>query len=299
MRYIIGYAPNKHGEEAVALASALASTQDAELRIVHVLDKPAPADAAFVEERAVQETRAGWAGERLSEALRLVPDAVPATAEVVYADSVAEGLIDAARESEAALIVVSAVAHGPLKRFTIGSVANALLHASPVPVALVPAGYERPSNITRMTAAIGSREGAHTLLEVTVAAAVRRQVPLRLLSLVALDFDDAADRDFALRAARTHARTVLDEAVASVGKRTEVTAEVAEGSTIENAVESLPWNEGEIVIIGSSRLAEHRKIFMGNTANKLLRALPVPLIVLPRVVHDEEAADRQSPSASV
>lgn len=69
MRYIIGYAPNQHGEDAIALASALASTQAAELLLVHVLDKPAPADAAFLEERAVQETRAGWADERLSEAL--------------------------------------------------------------------------------------------------------------------------------------------------------------------------------------------------------------------------------------
>lgn len=293
MRYIIGYAPNQHGEEAIALASALASAQDAELRIVHVLGKPAPADAAFLEERAVQETRAGWAVERLSEALLLVPDAVPATADVVYADSVAEGLIDAARDADAALIIVSAARNGPLKRFTIGSVANALLHASPIPVALVPSGYERPSRVTRMTAAIGSRQGAHTLLDVAVEAAARRRVPLRLVSLIALDFDEATDQEFALTAARTHARTVLDEAVASVGPRTNVTSTVAEGSTIEHAVESLPWNEGEIAIIGSSRLAEHRKIFMGNTANKLLRALPVPLIVVPRSL-DEEASHPDS-----
>ncbi len=80
---------------------------------------------------------------------------------------------------------------------------------------------------------------------------------------------------------------MLEEAVTSVGTRTDVTSTVAEGSTIENAVEDLPWNEGEVVIIGSSRLAEHRKIFMGNTANKLLRALPVPLIVVPRSLDDE------------
>lgn len=287
MRYIIGYAPNKHGADAVELASALASTQNADVRIVHVLDKPAPADAAFIEERAVQETRAGWAAEWLSDALSRVGDGVEATGHVVYADSVAEGLIDAARDADAALIIVSAARNGPLKRFTIGSVANALLHASHVPVALVPSGYERPASITRMTAAVGSRQGADALLEVAVQAAARRHVPLRLVSLIALDFDEAADHEFALNTARSHARTVLDEAVASVGARTEVTAEVAEGSSIEHAVENLPWKEGEIAIIGSSRLAEHRKIFMGNTANKLLRALPIPLIVVPRFVGDE------------
>ncbi len=295
MRYIIGYAPNKHGEETIALASALASTQDAELRVVHVLDKPAPADAAFIEERAVQETRAAWAEEQLAEALSRVSGGVAATADVVYADSVAEGLIDAARDTDAALIIVSAARNGPLKRIAIGSVANALLHASPVPVALVPSGYEQPPRITRMTAAVGSRQGAHTLLEVAVKAAARRHVVLRLLSLIALDFDESADHEFALNAARTHARTVLDEAVASVGTSTDVTSIVAEGSTIEDAVESLPWNEGEIVIIGSSRLAEHRKLFMGNTANKLLRALPVPLIVVPRSLDDEASQPEYPP----
>ena len=119
-------------------------------------------------------------------------------------------------------------------------------------------------------------------------------MPLRLVSLIALDFDEATDGEFALKAARTHARTVLDDAVASVGTRTEVAATVAEGSTVEQAVEELPWNEGEIAIIGSSRLAEHRKIFMGSTANKLLRALPIPLIVVPRVLDDEAAAEPAS-----
>ena len=291
MRYIIGYAPDQHGEEAIALASSLASTQDAEVQLVHVLDGPAPADAAIIEERAVQETRAGWALEHLSTALERFDHGVPATAGVVYADSVAEGLIEAAGDAGAALIVVSAARNGPLKRFTIGSVANALLHASPVPVALVPAGYQRPARITRMTAAVGSRQGAHALLETAVEAAARRSVPLRLISLIALDFDEATDHEFARSAARLHAQTVLDEAAAAVGTSTDVSATVAEGATIEQAVASLAWNDGEIVIIGSSRLAEHRKIFMGNTANKLLRALPVPLIVVPRSRDDEASRD--------
>lgn len=287
MRYIIGFAPNQHGEEAIALASSLASTQDAEVKLIHVLDGPAPADATFIEERAVQETRAGWALQHPSEALERVDDGVPASVGVVYAGSVAEGLIDAAGEADATLIIVSAARNGPLKRFTIGSVANALLHASPVPVALVPAGYQGPARITRMTAAIGSRQGAHALLEVVVEAAARRQVPLRLISLVALDFDEATDHEFACSAARLHAQTVLDEAVATVGTSADVSATVAEGPTIEQAVASLTWNDGDIAIIGSSRLAEHRKIFMGNTANKVLRALPVPLIVVPRSAEDQ------------
>ena len=36
------------------------------------------------------------------------------------------------------------------------------------------------------------------------------------------------------------------------------------------------------MIVGSSRLAEKNKLFLGSTANKVLRALPVPMVVVPR-----------------
>lgn len=284
MRYIVGYAPNTRGADAIRLASALALTQEAELSIVHVLDRPAPEEAELPEERTVQEMRTGRAREWLSHALADVPDSVPATARVVYADSIAEGLLDAARDAGAELIIVSAARYGPLKRFTIGSVANALLHSSPLPVALVPSGYERPHRISRMTAAVGSRQGADTLLDVAVESSARREVPLRLVSLIALDYDEAQADERAVKAARSHADQVLGEAVSRVQGRTEVTAQVAEGSTIEQAVENLHWEDGEIAIVGSSRLAEHRKIFMGSTANKILRVIPIPLVVVPRTM---------------
>ncbi|WCI08368.1 universal stress protein [Arthrobacter sp. OVS8] len=58
--------------------------------------------------------------------------------------------------------------------------------------------------------------------------------------------------------------------------------EVAHGRTIEEAIDDLEWDDGEIMIVGSSRLAEKNKLFIGRTANKVLLALPVPMIVVPR-----------------
>jgi nucleotide-binding universal stress UspA family protein len=292
MRYIVGYAPNDRGKDAIALATALAQTQDAGFQIVHTLDGPAPADAESDPERAVQELRTGHADEWLNEAVASVPGDVTVTKRLVYAHSSAEGLLDAAHESDAVLIIVGAARRGPLKRFTIGSVANALLHISDVTIALAPSGYQRPQRITRMTAAIGSRQGADLLLDVAVEAAARRHVPLRLLSLVGLDQEETQGDDRVIEAARAHAAGVLDEALARVGTRTDVTATVAEGSTIEEAVASVPWDDAEIALIGSSRLAEHRKIFMGTTANKILHALPIPLVVVPRISGDDSSASR-------
>lgn len=279
MRYIVGCAPNKHGAQAIAFASALALTQDAELEIVHVLDGPGPEITDIPEQRMVQDLRTGRVTEWLHSAADLVPDQVRASTRLVYADSIAEGLLETARDVDAALIVVSAARRAPLNRFLVGSVANALLHASNVPVALVPSRYEQPEKIVRLTAAVGSREGARTLLDLVLAAADRRGRPLRLISLVSLDAQ-GQDGGGAAQAARD----VLTEAVESIGSDAQVTSVVAEGSSVEEAVESLPWDDGEVAVIGSSRLAQERRIIIGSTANKILRALPVPLIVIPRTL---------------
>ena len=61
-----------------------------------------------------------------------------------------------------------------------------------------------------------------------------------------------------------------------------VSVEVAHGRTIEEAIDDLEWYDGEILLVGSSRLAERNKLFIGSTANKVLRALPVPMVVIPR-----------------
>ncbi len=46
-------------------------------------------------------------------------------------------------------------------------------------------------------------------------------------------------------------------------------------------MDGLDWEDGEVLVIGSSRLAQGRSIFLGSTANRILRALPVPMLVVP------------------
>jgi nucleotide-binding universal stress UspA family protein len=110
-------------------------------------------------------------------------------------------------------------------------------------------------------------------------------VPLRVVSLLALDGGDATDAAGAAEAAREYAAKRL--AAALPGGEQEVREEaktevvVAQGRSIEEAVDRLGWEDGEVLLIGSSRLATSRSIFLGSTANRILRALPVPMIVVP------------------
>ncbi|NYD77089.1 universal stress protein [Arthrobacter cupressi] len=279
MRYVVGYSSNERGADAVALASSLARAQDASLDIVHVVDPHVPYAGPRPDETpATEAEKLVLAAAR--ESLALVPDGVEAAFRALPAESFAAGLIEAAGD-DAGLIVVGAASNGLFKRFTVGSVANALLHASPVPVALAPRGFNRIEPVTRFTLATGQRAGADAAIGTAIGAANRRGVPLRLVSLVTLDAgpDEGGE---ATNAAHRHANTVLSDAAARLPHGHDVSVAVAHGRTIEEAIDSLEWQEGEVLIIGSSRLGERNKLFIGSTANKILRALPVPMVVVPR-----------------
>jgi nucleotide-binding universal stress UspA family protein len=63
----------------------------------------------------------------------------------------------------------------------------------------------------------------------------------------------------------------------------ELDAEGDSGEAVnEEAIDDLEWDDNEILLVGSSRLAEPNKLFIGSTANKVLRALPVPMVLVPR-----------------
>jgi nucleotide-binding universal stress UspA family protein len=61
-----------------------------------------------------------------------------------------------------------------------------------------------------------------------------------------------------------------------------VTAAVADGPTVEAAVNKLEWHDGDLIMVGSSRLGAPRRIFLGSTAAKMLRVLEVPMVVVPK-----------------
>ncbi len=285
MRYVVGYTANARGHDAVHLAVALARNHDVSLDLVLVIPEDSPFNAVYPPEAGYNDILNEQAQRWLDQGLALVPDDVTARAHIRRGDSEAQTLIDAAVEFDAAALVIGATNSGLFKRFTIGSVAGSLLHSSPVPVALAPQGYHRTEPITRLSCGFGTRPGADELLDVAVESARDRAIPLRLVSLLALDggnspgLADAAWVHAADRLAAVGSSVEADDSAAGVPEPEIV---VAQGRTIEEAVDRLDWEDGEILLIGSSRLAQQRATFLGTTANRILRALPVPMIVVPR-----------------
>lgn len=294
MRYVVGITMDKRGRDAVSLALTLAQSTLAahpvELDLVHVLRGVPPEQTGSKPEREYQKLCLEDAQHWMAKTHDLIPKAIHSTTSIHFADSMAAGLIDMATSRPCDLIVVGAASHGPLRRFTVGSVANALLHSSPVPVALAPSGYLPPSRLTRLTCALGMRPGAGVALNVAIQSSVRHDVPLRLISLIGLDTRSGAAES--TEAARAHAKQLLLHGSQSVGDATEVMADVARGRSLESAIDKLTWDDGEIVIIGSSRLARNQSMFLGTTANTMLRSLPVPMVVVPRYPAPKITSDK-------
>ena len=292
--YVVAYEATARGREAIELGVALARLTHAELRLCLVLERstavPAKVPASTADFDSLLEEQAR---EWLAEAAKQVPGDIPTTTHVLWADSTSEGLIQAAAQFDSDRIVVGAARGGLLNRFTIGSVANALLHASPVPVALAPRGYRSPAAVTRITCAIGTRSGWEALLDSMVALSEDLPVDLRFVTLVEADSPHGRPAHESTRAhddtAKNDSAAHLDGVLEYFQKRSRsngtVSTEVATGASVEAAVEALDWRPDEIAFVGSSRLASPSKIFLGITAHRMLHGLPVPLVVVPNSPH--------------
>ena len=283
-RIVVGYTATDAGEDAVALGARLAAASGSSLDVVVVLPADdrsviTPPDAGY--DRYLQGQAASW----LESAAAHIPEGIEHGTNMRFADSFAEGLVAAADEFGASHIVIGAANGGLRGRHRLGSVATELLHSSNVPVVLAPEGSRRidaATGVTRITAAIGTRPGADALLEEATSLAAATGAELRLLSLVTVDLPPSVDTGVIRVAGAAHADQVLSQARDALPGGSDAEVIVGRGDSIEDAVQHLSWEPGEIAIVASSRLAQPRRLFLGSTAAKMLHELPVPMIVVPR-----------------
>lgn len=287
MRYVVGYGPNHRGRDGINLAATLAGSRGATLDIVAILPGDAPSFHIYSPDRRFNAELERQGKEWLEEAMAHIPEGVNAEGHLRRAESITEGLIEEAtdpdRGDEAGLIVVGTAHRVRVGRLRIGSIADALLHSASVPVALAPVGYEPRPAISRITCATGTRDGADALLSAAIRAAAARGVPLRLISLVAVGKDGSEEqRREWVEAAESHVDGLVERAGAELPEECTVTGEIGHGGSLEEAVEGLDFLPDEIAMFGSSRLAAPKRLFVGATVNKIVRALPVPMVLIPR-----------------
>ncbi|MFL4479476.1 universal stress protein [Paeniglutamicibacter sp. ORCA_105] len=283
MRYLVGYTADARGAEAIALAAALGGPT-AHLDLAIVLPEATPFSAVYPGgDHGYCSILADKVDLWAKEALALVPEGISARVIARAVPSPAQGLMTVATETGARAIVLGGRKRHIAGFFAPGSVASALLHASSIPVAMgspeAVASLEKANGqLGRITAFVGTRPGAKGVVQAAAAAAHHQGLPLRVVSLVAQDDVEAGAADLDSSIAR--ARASVAEVVAELGVEAEIS--IASGTGIDDAIAELGWQDGEIAVVGSSRLARKRRLFLGSTAQRMLRTLPVPLVVVPK-----------------
>lgn len=277
-RYLVAWGGDKRSQDALKLGEVMARTFDAKLDIVYVVQHAtngvilSAADSSY-EEQVGKEAR-GW----LKKAAKSVGKGVDVETHVAHDTSITHGILRTAQTLGTSLIVIGA-GSGAGQPVATNPIVGGLLHASPVPIAMAPRNYRKVKfdSLTSLSAAIGPRPGAQQIVTEAAEGVSRVGLPLNLISLVALNEDKSVHVD-----GFDEAERLLAETARRVSDRVDVTTQVGQGRSLKHAVKKMKWDERTALMVGSSRLARGRTTFLGTTATRMLAALPVPMIIVPR-----------------
>lgn len=282
-RLAVGYLATPSGNDGVALASAIAAKTGAALDLICVV-QPIPYDGQPGLEQYMERLE-NQAAEWLAQGASHVPDGIEVRTVVTVNESFTEGLIDVAEQSGASMIIVGGTGDGLFSRHTLGTVSTELLHSSPMPVGLAPRGYARRRNVVidMLTVAVPTKHSDSDPLPFSIGFAELASIDLRLLSLVSLEIPDADDESLAVRKHQVNvARQLLEETRDHVDAELDIDVLVADGNTLDEALDNLPWDDNDIISVGSGHLGADNRVFLGPTAARILKWTTAPVIVVPR-----------------
>jgi nucleotide-binding universal stress UspA family protein len=213
---------------------------------------------------------------------------------ITRARSTSAGLLDVAQEHGARLLVLGSSTAGVLGRVAFGSVADRLLHSSPLPVVLGPRGFRcRPDRrVRRVTAAFGATEDSGELVIAVAGFAARARAALRVASFavrprtpltaaIGSHAEDVVAHDWAADAERAQ-RAVLDEVERLPRLPPGIESVVGYGTDWAEAIEEIGWEDGDLLAVGSSPAAPLERVFIGSRSSRIVRHSPVPVMVVPR-----------------
>jgi nucleotide-binding universal stress UspA family protein len=297
---LAGFQPDRRGEDALALAGVVLRHTRGSLTVASV--RPPAGGSAHTEGRVDAEWHA-YLDDQARAALRgaeatLQELGLPGDTQVGYLVGAnrgsGRGLSALARRTRSDLIVIGSSPAGPRNGISIGSTADQLLHGSTVPVLVAPKNYAalRLEGFDRITVAFLRRHGCGEPVGFAAQIAAAREVPLRLLTIAV----EPAAQGRAARLAEAEQRRLVDRYEAELALAAkeaaegsalapeQIETEVVQGPDVAQAVATTYWSPGEALVIASSETGPLRKVFVGDMSLKILRAVPCPTVVLPRLI---------------
>ena len=281
MTVVVGHPADleERGDAHVRLAGMLARTAGDDVVVATVTARGFPDPRVDREYRMwvadLTRSRQGRAVHALREA-----GVADVRAVAVEAPSVPAGLVTVVGQVGGSLLVLGRE----------GAVPEHLLRSSPVPLALAARAGAPGERVTRLTCTWAGTDRSRAALAWARRAAAEWAVPLRLVTF-APERDPLLPSETGLHVEREvssawarQAQLELDAVAAELPGSPETL--VARGSGWPGAVGAAGWSDGDLLVVGSSRLGPLARVFLGSTATRIVRAAPVPVVVVPRGTED-------------
>lgn len=292
MTVAVGYLAGKCGHAPLKLAVEAARVLDTSLTVVAVVPRPwmTPSPARVDAEFAAYAEKLGADSTREArDYLSTLADGLDVGYRQVAARTVGDGLLEAAEELNADLLVVGSTSNGALGQVVLGSTTDWLLHASPVPVAISPRGYRgaRSGKLTRITCAYSGTPESVRVVERVAALTAQLDVAMRVVSFairgrtmfppeVSLRTEDSL-----LDAWAEELRGVLGRLRDDGTVGDDVVLQVITGNGWDQALDATDWEDGELLALGTTSRRSITGVFLGSHGAKIIRHSPVPVLVLP------------------
>jgi nucleotide-binding universal stress UspA family protein len=298
MTILVGYPLKRRAKAVLSLAGMLSRTSGDDLLVCVVI--PAPWMPGM--SRADQDYRTyidQLVDTAISQAREDMPDDVSAEFITVSARSASSGLVEAAKQHDASVIVVGSSDAGQFGYISLSSVADRLLHSSPIPVAVATRGFRaQGGNVKRVTLAFTGGEQSSLLLVAARALAAEYGCQLRLASF-AVHLSPPETARFRAESGAVLAEwteniyAAAEKALTPVGQAPAAQPDIVigHGGDWDEAFESVEWEPGDMLVIGSSETGPVARVFLGSRATKIVRHTPVPVLVVPRAAAKELAEE--------
>ncbi|KQY57293.1 universal stress protein [Nocardioides sp. Root140] len=290
MSIVVGFGPDVRSTAGLRLAGQLARSTGLPLVlccVVHdAFDAPGLRDAHHVDAEWRAHLQSS-AKEAIAAAREVLPAEVTAETVVRTGRSVPQVLRDEGARRHAELLVAGSATVGGVGRISLGSTTDRLVHSSAVPVALAPRGYQDDGDVRRVVLAVEPTRGDVALADQVAAFAGHLGVEVEIVTFLvrqrsanAAFVSSGVVRAWREEVAQAH-REIADRLrardVTVAGTR------IAEAESWSDTVRVPEWQQGDLLVIGSSQHGPMASVFLGSTAARILRHSPVPVIVLPRL----------------
>lgn len=301
MKVFIGVDGSEGAREAVLQAARLLAPERDAVVFYHApLGGHLPGERRLSPE-LVEKMHRSLAQAVFDDATALLPAELQGRVErVAGAHGPRQGLVQAAIEAHADLIVVGARGLSRLQRLLVGSVSNAVAHESPLPVLVVRPHGERPAAAPlRVLLAHDGQPISHRAAELASQLCWPAGTVGRVVSVVETVFGVELPEWLAHRARDTEtdamaaawirehegrkaaqARALLELENRLAGPFTDRPPILLEGDPAEHILRTIQAEAIDLVILGGRRLTSTSRLLLGSTSQKVLAHAPCSILLV-------------------